>query len=196
MKEIKFDSSLNSDIKESNANYSLKDNLLTWITIYGMMSIFSIIAYYVIMNFSSFLGLMFLVITGVTTFIGELVKTHKQNIKKQNSRRRLKSLSETLNEKGLNVNLNSLKQAITTEERSMIESVNNIGQGSFREEIITHFYMLDENDQIKVLQETLRNYRSFDNKDFFERKLFLLENEDLKDIDMPNIVKKLSFDKK
>lgn len=196
MREIDFEKPLNTEIETSNNDSKLKDGILTWLIIFGMITASSIVAYCFLTIFSVNIGISILALIGASTFLGEIIKSINVSHNKKKSKKNLRKLTEELSDKGLKVSVNSLQQTLITENVSRTEEINNIGQNSITEETIKRFYMLDEDDQIRVLQETFRTFRSFDGSYELERKLFLLEDEDLKNIEMPQVVKKLSFEKK
>jgi len=193
MKEVSYNNVLGKDIEKSKIkNIFLKEFLRFLVFGLGLLI--------VVLGFSKLIEIGWLTILsfvgGFATFSSILigVVTRKNKDKKNNATEALNSLKNDLQIDGINVSIANLQKAIVTQHKRELKETNRKGEVSNVEEIIKRYYMLDEQQQIQVLQQTLTKYRSeTTNRDTMQ--LQLLEDEDLKKIELPEtiITKRLQF---
>lgn len=192
MKELKFDKSLNDNIGASKKEYNLKENIFELFKIL-LVVLISIGLGVFIVNSNIICGIIG-VLVAFGYWIGVTVKESKKVKKNRKlSEEQLSLLENELIQEGVRVNLKSLQESVITETRIITETTDRKGVVSNTDEIIKRFYMLDEDVQIRVLQETLKTSKLLDGSCVEDRSLCLLEEEDLKTIEMPNVIKSLKF---
>lgn len=193
MKEVSYNNVLGKDIETSKIKCSFwKDFLRFLVSGLGLLV--------VIFGFSKLIEIGLLAILsfvgGFATLSAILigVVTRKNKDKKTSATESLASLKNDLQLDGINLSMANMQKAIVTEHKRELKETNRKGEVSNVEEIIKRYYMLDEQQQIQVLQQTLTKYRSeTTNRDTMQ--LQLLEDEDLKNIELPEtiITKRLQF---
>lgn len=195
MKEVSYNNVLGEDIENSK----FKVNLLSLFGSIASMLItatnVSILLYLAfkfenIMNALFYAGVSSLVLSGtLAVMFSQQSKKHKQKALES-----LSSLKNDLNIVGVNLSLADIQKSVVTEQKRDLKEINRNGEVSKSQEIIRRYYMLDEQQQIQVLQQTLTKYRSeTTNRDIMQ--LQLLDDEDLKNIELPEtiITKRLQF---
>ena len=195
MKEVSYNNVLGEDIENSK----FKVNLLSLFGSIASMLITATnvtILLYLAFKFENIMNALFYVGVSSLVLSGTLAVMFSQQSKKhkQKALESLSSLKNDLNIVGVNLSLADIQKSVVTEQKRDLKEINRNGEVSKSQEIIRRYYMLDEQQQIQVLQQTLTQYRSeTTNKDTMQ--LQLLEDEDLKNIELPEtiITKRLQF---
>lgn len=189
MKELDFEKDLGNQIKNSKKFKGMSPSILDGSILLGATAL-GVVGV-------GFLGLQTAALTWSIIMAGYCVYTIGRilyiTIKSVKGDRSISSLSKMLESENVKVNDNAILKSLCKEKSKEIINYDNKTKVDTNNEIIKHFYMLDEDEQIVVLRETLKTSKSEDGSYSEVRNLFLLEDEDKKEIEMPNVVKRLTF---
>ena len=193
MKEVSYNNVLGKDIGKSKIKGDFLSNAGLFFGVCSLLLV-QILGVYKIIEFGGVISIPFF--CGFYGVVASLagIKTYINKKNKQAAMESLTKLENDLKAEGVKVSIANLQKAIVTEHKRELKETNRKGEVSNVEEIIKRYYMLDEQQQIQVLQQTLTQYRSeTTNKDTMQ--LQLLEDEDLKNIELPEtiITKRLQF---
>lgn len=191
MKDVSYNNVLGQDIEKSRIRCSFWKDLLRFLCI-GSGVALAILGIYQLIEIG--LATVAIIFSGFVASSAAIagILTNKSKQKKQESRDALSSLSNDLQTDGVNISIADMQKAIVTENKRELKETNRKGEVTNVEETIKRYYMLDEKQQIRVLQQTLSKWKregSVSNT----MQLQLLEEEDLKNIELPEIVVKKSL---
>ena len=191
MKEVSYNNVLGQNIEKSKIRSGFWKDLLRFVclgsgvalTILGVYQLFEIGLVTVAAFFGGF-------VAASAAIVG--ISTHKNNQKKQEARESLSALSDSLQNDGVNLSIADMQKAVVTENKRELKETNRKGEVTNVDEIINRYYMLDDKQQIQVLQQTMSKCKS-DSSISNTMHLQLLESEDLKEIELPEVVVKKSL---
>lgn len=148
---------------------------------------------------------------GVVSYVSIEKKRKKNNAEKRNAEKQIKSITEELNKNGVIVNEEQISEAkvaitetkdFTIDTKKYAEEIEEENKSknittkkpvsetkSKVYETVKNYYFLDSYDQIVVLKQNSRTiHETIDNKEkntTYSHELFLMEEEDLKNSEMP-----------
>lgn len=189
MKDIYYEGDLSKDIESIDNDFnfwkSMGINFLIKIVVFTIMGIIAL-KLNILTSTSTIPYIVFCTVVGTTTTIGETIHNRNKHIKNvSTANKNINSLVNTLNENGLSTSKDKIIDAEITEEITNSRTKGNDGKlVSKRKKIIEYFYLLDNEDQIKVLKQ-IKNEVIKNKEKISVISMQMLEEEDLRKIEIP-----------
>lgn len=189
MKDIYYEGDLSKDIESIDNDFnfwkSMGINFLIKIVTFTIMGIIAL-KLNILTSTSTIPYIVFCTVVGTTTAIGETIHNRNKHIKNvSTANKNINSLVNTLNENGLSTSKDKIIDAEITEEITNSRTKGNYGKlVSKRKKIIEYFYLLDNEDQIKVLKQ-IKNEVIKNKEKISVTSMQMLEEEDLRKIEIP-----------
>ena len=184
MKNILYDGNLEDDIYYLDNKFSFKKEFVFLTLIYILVAgVFDVVC----INLESIL-----ISSGIELFCGTIINltttlkrlnTYKKNA--NNAKRNVSSLINELENNNISVTKERIVDSEMTEEVTKSVTSGDKGEVLSKKEIITkYFYLLDNDDKIKVLKQ-IEEYIKSNKKKTSSISLDLLEDDDLKKHELP-----------
>lgn len=191
MKEVSYNNILSKDIEKSKIKGDFLNNVGCFFLM-GSLILVQILGVIKIFEFGGLTSIPFVCgFYGVAAALGG-IKTYKDKKNEKAARESLANLENDLKSEGINLSIADLQKAIVTKEKREIKETNRKGEIVKVEEIINRYYMLDKEEQMQVIQQTLRECKS-EGLTNYTMNSQLLEPEDMQNIELPEIVIKKSL---
>lgn len=189
MKDIYYEGDLSKDIESIDNDFnfwkSMGINFLIKIVAFTIMGIIAL-KLNILTSTSIVKYIVLCTVIGTTTTIGETIHNKYKHISDvSTANKNINSLVNTLNENGLSTSKDKIIDAEITEEITNSRTKGNDGKlVSKRKKIIEYFYLLDNEDQIKVLKQ-IKNEVIKNKEKISVISMQMLEEEDLRKIEIP-----------
>lgn len=177
MKEINFEGDLKKYIDNSNPHFKEKVVALlegcdysVWWLIIQLMMIFSSSGSFQLLAIS--VNIYFILFNSLFCY------DYNIQLKKNESNQQLKKLIESLKGENVIVDPESFQRAVEL-KKEVFKSISN------QREIVRYFALLDKEEQIQILKYVRTQFYGFSGDNVVNDQLFLLEEEDMKDVSIP-----------
>lgn len=189
MKDIYYEGNLNEDINNLNENFDFMNCMAVYIIIHiftflilgGIAIKFNILMPVDIVKYIIIFGIY----TPISSFVSSIYKKFKYFKKTNISNRNIDSLVDSLDKIGLSTDKERVLDAEVTEEVTNSKTKDDNGNLiAKKKKIVNYFYLLDNEDKIKVLKQ-VRNEVIKNKEKISLNSMQMLENKDLENMELP-----------